>query len=378
MNAAISSTTTVAGLDILSLLQQAGLPPKGKPGSEWEIARAKRGALQALAHPAISRDEQNQRIADLYASCGSLSTTAGLLGYSTHTIKLRLFAVTETFAALQKLWPGTETTLLMTLREKLRTQPELFQQWILPYLERRVGTTLLRSHFQREWNRALHGGLTPEEAYLQEKEELEVLANLTLDDNAAIRAELQQTRQEQRELKSRVEHLEVALAKKGETQEVSDTVKNYLESLLCGKGKPTLTGTLEYLEAFYADRVLILPSAWKSAKESDRAGFEEVEAVMELTLKLVKEYVDARRDARPFHPASFFGHSGYAQNEGSSLKEKALQDRTFSYLGKSVVMLEHLKVGTGKNKGQTFRAHFAWDSELNKVVIGHFGKHLNR
>ena len=162
------------------------------------------------------------------------------------------------------------------------------------------------------------------------------------------------------------------------TEGVPGNLMEYLESLMRGKKSATLEGTLQYLEYAHADRVLILPSAWKSARESDKAGFSPVEGVADLAFLLVREYVDARRSGAAYRPQDIFGYKNYAHDEGKPLTASGTRARTFAYDGKDVLMLEHLKVGVGWNLGTTFRAHFAYDADLGKVVIGHFGKHLNR
>ena len=88
--------------------------------------------------------------------------------------------------------------------------------------------------------------------------------------------------------------------------------------------------------------------------------------------------MDARRSGAAYRPQDIFGYKNYAHDEGKPLTASGTRARTFAYDGKEVVMLEHLKVGAGWNLGTTFRAHFAYDADLGKVVIGHFGKHLNR
>jgi len=124
--------------------------------------------------------------------------------------------------------------------------------------------------------------------------------------------------------------------------------------------------------------VLILPSAWKSAAESDKAGFSPVTAVADMLFKLARGCVDMYRQGGHFLPGSILGN-GYADSEGAGpMTVDGVKRRTFSYNGKTVEMMCHLKVGTGWNKGTTFRAHFCYDADLGKVVIGHFGKHLDR
>ena len=53
----------------------------------------------------------------------------------------------------------------------------------------------------------------------------------------------------------------------------------------------------------------------------------------------------------------------------------AQQRRTFTYDGKHVLMVKHLKIGNDEDVSKTIRVHFEWDAGERVIVIGHCGPH---
>lgn len=153
-----------------------------------------------------------------------------------------------------------------------------------------------------------------------------------------------------------------------------DSLKTFLVDALLKQGKLTLV--LDYLESFCADRVVILDSAYRSAKESDEAGFEDVGKAGELLFKLVGTYVDRMREnPQPSTGLDVFGDNRYAPGEGISNRNTQVRNaRTF--VGCEHPMMEHLKIGGRFSKAKTLRIHFRYDNSIGKVVIGHCGPHL--
>ncbi|MBU2792798.1 hypothetical protein HAQ01_05240 [Acidithiobacillus thiooxidans] len=338
---------------------------------------------RALIHDATaSRDAQNAAIAKLVALCGSENRAARLLGKAKHFVQVRVFEASEVFADLRGLWPNTESSVLMSLVAKAKRHPQRFEQYMRPFLNSRVRQQILRSEFAAAWSLAMNDGVLPADRVLSEKREAEEIADMALNETAAMESELKSIREARAILEAKVAALESALEHANLAPDtagvLTDELVQDMENLLRGKYTPSLKGLLCYAEHMFADRVLILPSAWKSAAESDKAGFSPVEPVADLLFKLARECVDQYRQGGHFLPGTILG-SAYADSEGHSpMTEGGFKRRTFSYNGKMVPMMPHLKIGTGWNKGTTFRAHFCYDTEIGKVVIGHFGKHLDR
>ena len=379
---------TTVGLDeiVLSTLDRRTFARSKAKRNASRICQQLRKTQALIQNAATPRETQNAAIAELVTLCGSENYAAVQLNRPTHFVQLRNFEASQTFLDLRSLWPDTESTLLLTLIAKSKADPGRFDQYMKPFLDSRKGQKLLRSEFTMAWNRALNNGLLPEEKILLEKVEAENMTEMVLAETTAVEQELKVVREARAALEAKVAALEAALGHQGCTQQEGATVTGGLlnaslamtmENLMRGKGAVTLEGLLCYVEQMLSDRVMILPSAWKSAKESDKAGFSPVEPVADLLFKLARDCVDKYRQGGHFLPATILG-AGYADSDGQGLMTtQGLKNRTFSYNGKTVPMMTHLKIGTGWNKGTTFRAHFCFDADLGKVVIGHFGKHLD-
>jgi hypothetical protein len=347
---------------------------------ESAIAAQLKVTRAMLGNPGkFNRDEQNAAVVRLVALCGSENNAAVRLGRKIRVVQLRCFEASEVCADLRRLWPETEVTLLMALLAKAKAEPARFDQYMRPFLDARIGQRILRGDFYVAWERALNDGLSIEEKMALEKNEAEEVADMAMTEAAAMERELDVLRSARAALEAKVAALEGALGRTGEAVAgLAGDLAQDMENLLRGKYVASLEGLLRYTERMLSDRVMILPSAWKSARESDKAGFSPVEPVADLLFKLARECVDQYRQGGHFLPGAILGAS-YADSEGHGpMTDQGFKNRTFSYNGKSVPMMTHLKIGTGWNKGTTFRAHFCYDVELGKVVIGHFGKHLDR
>lgn len=139
----------------------------------------------------------------------------------------------------------------------------------------------------------------------------------------------------------------------------------------------SLSEGLLLLEALYADRVTILPSAWSSADES--AAFKKPDKAWELMLRLATCYWEAIQNGGDSEGKKCFSDSTFAPRESETVEGRkgARERRTFRYRGEDVVMWKHLKIGVKDSITETWRCHFEFDADEKKVVIGHCGKHLD-
>jgi hypothetical protein len=173
------------------------------------------------------------------------------------------------------------------------------------------------------------------------------------------------------------ERLEALSNSRGDGGEASLTdIRDAVLAAIAGEATPEQS--LLVLERFFSDRVEILPSAFKSAKES--RGFKYPDRAFELLRKLCSEYYDTisesgKGDAQA---RQIFGESYTARDsELVETNRRARELRTFDYQGVPVEMHQHLKIGVKPSPAETLRIHFAWDGERRKVVIGHCGPHLD-
>jgi hypothetical protein len=143
-----------------------------------------------------------------------------------------------------------------------------------------------------------------------------------------------------------------------------------------------VSGTLSVEQALrvtqeqHPSRVVVLESAWRSARRS--AEFRYGTRALELLLDLVTRYVDRLTAGGGDTEARKVFGSAYAATEASgATNARARALRTFSYTGQDVLMLRHLKIGTKDSVHETWRCHFMWDAAAGKIVIGHCGPHLD-
>jgi len=143
------------------------------------------------------------------------------------------------------------------------------------------------------------------------------------------------------------------------------------------KGDPTPEQLLRILTALYPDRLVVLDSAWKSAREA--AKFRHSRKLFDKLLALVDAYYDELSAGKGDAEArKVFGES-YSARESEQVENntRARELRTFSYKGVPVEMMQHVKIGVKDSAAETIRVHFKWDSSERKIVIGHCGPHLD-
>jgi len=194
------------------------------------------------------------------------------------------------------------------------------------------------------------------------------------DDGRQFEEQLEKLQFQSASLKEQLEALSNA---RGDGSEASLTdIRDAVLAAIVGAATPEQS--LLILDRFFADRVEILPSAFRSAKES--RGFKYPERAFELLRKLCSEYYDAINEGGKgdTQARQIFGEAYTARDsELVETNRRARELRTFDYHGVPVEMHQHLKIGVKPSAAETLRIHFAWDAERHRVVIGHCGPHLD-
>jgi len=134
---------------------------------------------------------------------------------------------------------------------------------------------------------------------------------------------------------------------------------------------------LRVLTDLYPERLVVLDSAWKSAREA--AAFRDPRRAFGLLDKLCTDYYQCLvKSTGDTEARSVFGNA-YSARESETVEanKRARKLRTFQYKGKPVEMMAHLRIGVKDSLAETWRAHFLWDPDAQKIVIGHCGKHLD-
>ncbi|MDB9311755.1 hypothetical protein PN462_01480 [Spirulina sp. CS-785/01] len=141
---------------------------------------------------------------------------------------------------------------------------------------------------------------------------------------------------------------------------------------------PTLEESLLIISQLFPDRIVVLESAWKSARES--AIFKNKNGAFDLLWTLANEYWERCYEGQGDAQArKVFTNHSYAARESDTVErnQRAKQLRTFYYQGEPIEMMKHLKIGTRNSLADTLRIHFEWKPEEGKIIIGHCGKHLD-
>jgi hypothetical protein len=245
-----------------------------------------------------------------------------------------------------------------------------------------VSQAILRSRLQKAARSARNSEeFAAYEALLQEAAD-----QLQEKDNEIghIRGDLDITQANLDESRSQIESLKYALAgiqskPDVETEKAAAALAPLRETVLAVlDGQPSLEQALRLSTALFSDRIVVLDTAFESAKNSDRGGFQLGGKAAELLMKLCTDYWIALAEGRGDQQArATFGKNAFAAKEAESLSNDGKRRRTFNYLGREIVMEKHLKHGVKDSVAETLRIHFEWFADQKKLVIGHCGKHLD-
>jgi hypothetical protein len=209
------------------------------------------------------------------------------------------------------------------------------------------------------------------EKKLREAEDKNIELQLEAEERESkLRFDCDEQAQRLRDLSGVIETLKAERSAAGVSPEVRDAVEAVLQ------GAPTLEQSLVAISALYSDRVVILPEAWKAARES--RGFQRGGDAFELLYKLATRYWEALQQGRGDVEARGIFGNAYAARESDVVEsnKRARQARTFAYNGGSLLMLKHLKIGIKDSLSETLRVHFEWLAKERRLVIGHCGGHL--
>lgn len=128
-----------------------------------------------------------------------------------------------------------------------------------------------------------------------------------------------------------------------------------------------VTDSLKLIEALYASRVTLLPSAFESA-EKINSSYKQTKELVKTLFLLVNDYLNDYLESGDNKAREVFGKVKYCAQESTTVQatQKLMKKRVFS----GVQMLQHLRIGYSE------RLYFAVDSEHKKIVIGYCGPHL--
>lgn len=148
-----------------------------------------------------------------------------------------------------------------------------------------------------------------------------------------------------------------------------------LHAIITGVREPRPIETLLYFEQLAPDRVVILPSAKRSALEADnlQLGFQ----LAKMVDRLVFAYLDALSSGTPDSEArKIFGKSYKAKESDGVRQNRRLRSlREFSYNGETHLFERH--IGIGRNYGTQHSIRLYFEVIEGKLVIAYCGEHLD-
>ncbi|MCM3869237.1 MAG: DUF429 domain-containing protein [Pyrinomonadaceae bacterium] len=157
---------------------------------------------------------------------------------------------------------------------------------------------------------------------------------------------------------------------------IPDVISDLLEDVI----SETLTPkqSLLVIKGLFPARIEVLDSAFESANESK--SFRHKKKLFSLLWELANGYWCALASGRSDAEARLGFGEHYAAQESDRVENnrRARQRRTFTYKGKPLQMMKHLKIGTKPGISETIRVHFEWDSTERLIIIGHCGRHLDQ
>lgn len=134
---------------------------------------------------------------------------------------------------------------------------------------------------------------------------------------------------------------------------------------------------LRFFGLMAADRVVVLDSAWKSSRESDKFAYPE--RLTEHLSKLIFEYLDQVRAGTPMGQAGrdvFAGAFAARESQSVSQDHSLRAQREFIYNGETRYFEYRLRTGNGWGAVEGLRLYF--DVIDGKVVIAYLGPHLDQ
>lgn len=306
--------------------------------------------------------------------------------------------------AVNIIWPvvGSGSIAIVPTRkvlahsiEEVRARGVLPESQLLATVCQRMNEVYARDHITPEMVRSVkHRAAldTARKAATKKDPELESLVRQVDEDQRkeiddlksklrARDAELGAAEAKASELETRVESLKMSLAAtsgRSATPIDAGLSQDVRDALYVAMSKDArLADALKVVTLLFPDRVIVLDSAWKSAKDAE--AFTDPRKAFELLHTLCKQYWEAMVAGQSDAVArEAFGRAFSAkESETVEKNKKARSLRTFVYKGKPTEMMMHLRIGVKDSVAVTFRAHFEWDGVDKKVVIGHCGKHLD-
>ena len=145
----------------------------------------------------------------------------------------------------------------------------------------------------------------------------------------------------------------------------------------------TLVEVLNRAKSEFHDKIIILDSALKSARQST---FKPPIRVWEIILAFVEKFDHILQRSNQnqstnlqaiLRETSAAGVLDISNKESKSTMDAFGEQRRFRYKKRDIELQTHIKIGTAQDQSKTLRLHFCFDKKAKKFIIGHCGRHLD-
>lgn len=153
---------------------------------------------------------------------------------------------------------------------------------------------------------------------------------------------------------------------------------NSLDSIRAFPDMPqTYIEIVEFFQSVFPDRIAFTDRALKSLDSCVTKPGIVWNCLHAIANSLVDLY---RLPSSPTIPSDFKQRTGWdmARGEGPETRKSTalMQLRRDDYLGKEILIEPHVKKGN-KDNPDSIRVYFAYDPEIDKIIIGHIGIHID-
>lgn len=268
---------------------------------------------------------------------------------------------------------------------------------ILDKFELIIASEIKIDFLKKDYDRLLEESQAPDEALLKAHNALEDTQSLLAEKNSELQevieksnaafedrdAALDQVDALEAEVRSLKEELHKQSLRAGYQTSAAeqptgvDTGKLFdsdeLFDLLDGNSIPPAR-QLEVFQAIAPDRVVILPSAFKSAEAA--SNFQNPGRLAVVLRSLLYPYLDAIREGKGDSIAKSYLNKTYAAKESDTTMQipRMRSAREFEYNGEVHQFVAHVGVGRGYGTQNTIRIQFKVIED--RIVIAHCGEHL--
>jgi hypothetical protein len=219
-----------------------------------------------------------------------------------------------------------------------------------------------------------HAQQTAEETLSNEIKEIFNDADRELDN---LRTETKELKTENRRLKYELQTIQDVFQPTSNTPTATFDYVELKKILDIPSERYFVEDSLALMQSTFPERLVILPNAFDSARESRT--FREKKRAFNLLWKLATDYYQTLCEGKPDAQARQIFGDDFSAKESETVEKNAVarQLRIFTYKGNDYEMMAHLRIGTKDSVADTLRVHFRWFSDEQKIVIGHCGRHLN-